>query len=360
MSRYTTNNSSNGEMQKHQKKLHGGAQKTSRKGSQKPMKSNITAMKTKRNNTSSISVDIESEENEGDSSAVEEHPESGEEPAVDALSGASSRDAHISARRLAGHTLDDDMFMTDTAHTVEGAEREIDGSEDDNDYAGVQNVSDSDDSDFEDDERTILRSAEQDLIDEFENTEQRRNANSIMMDLDQMGLFDDNVDNDEALARRLNLFAGDSQVDDFSFGVDMNQDPFCGLPQDASGYLEMYDEAESAMWRMPEQIREGDSSNPSSATVKRVRFKETASRSPSMSESEDPNEAFPDLFASSDNPTVKQRIARGLLDDAGFHMTNPGDTESCYDFEDEDEKLAFAIDEESDSDDDSDSYDCMW
>ena len=241
--------------------------------------------------------------------------------------------------------------LNDAAQAVAGAEHHLDGSDDD--YADVENVSDSEASEYEADERSILKSAEHDLIDEFERTEDRRNTNIMTNDMNDMALHED-----EALARRLSLQGTDSQVDGFNFEIDMNEDPFCGLARNDNLYDDMWKEAESAIWRMPDSIRSRETSDPSSTTQKRVRFEATPARSSSMSGSDDANEAFPDLFTAADDPTVKQRIALGLDVDFNVRPNDLNDNESFYDFEDEDERLAFELDEASDSDEDLSSDDC--
>ena len=359
MAKVTTPQFSEGELQTPRKNHHSSMRGSSNKSHKKPTKSNITNKVKSRQSGSAVIDDGQSDDENGDSSAIEEQQDTTEEPDAFALSGA-QQSFDEAAKRLAGHEFgDQDMFenmsMTASSQAMAGATRDGYGSDDD-DYADVENVSDSEVSGAEgdeDDERSILRSVEKDLIDEFERTEQRQNANIMMMDMNDMAL-----DEDEALARRLSLQGTDGQTDEFGFAVNMNEDPFYGFSKNDNVYNDMWNEAESALWRMPQPARARESSDPASTTQKRVRFEEIHSRDSSRSDSEDPNESFPDIFAASDDPVVKQRIAFGLEQDDGFLQNDFADAESFYDFEDEDEKLAFEVDEESDSEDDLSSYDC--
>ena len=329
------------------------------KSGKKPMKSNITN-KVKPRHTAGTppAGDSQNEDDEGDSSAVEEHRNAADEPDVFALSGAPRLRVDEAAQHLAGHkSRDEDMFHAvvwdDTPQAFAGAE--CDPNESDEDYADVENVSDSDESETDQDDRGILRSAEQDLIDEFERTEQRRNASSMANDLNDLDLQEDT-----AIARHWN-----SQSIGNIFGIDevnMDEDPFFGLQNDDSLYKDMLDDAEFAIWRMPDSLRDREDSNPSSATQKRVRFEEEQSGRSSLASSdgtEDPGEAFPDLFAAADDPAVKHQLSLSHEQDVASQQHDLVDTESFYDFEDEDEKLAFQLEEGSDSDDDMSSYHCM-
>ena len=361
MAKPTSHMTSNGDMQneRQSKRAQHSTQKLSRK-SKKPMKSNITSkLRPRHPNGQVTGGDGQGEDDDGESSAIEEQTDLAEEPDVHTLPGATQPIVGENTPRLAGFEIeDDDMFnemtMIDDTPTSTGAEPGAEESDDD--YAGVEKVSDSDASDEgeqEEYEQSVLRSAEKDLIDEFERTEQHRNTSMMTMDMDGMG-----IDDDEALARRWSLQPSRSQFDEFGFEVNMNEDPFFGLAKDDNLYNDMWTEADSELWRMPDTVRHRKNSD--TGTQKRVRFEETHSRDTSITSSEDPNEAFPDLFAASDDPAVKQRLALVLKQDLESSQKIPDDAESFYDFEDDDEKLAFELDENSDSDYDSSSYDCMF
>lgn len=360
MARPTTRNSSNGDASVlyQIERSNGRPAKRSPKSSKKPMKSNITN-KMKSRQAMSQPQEMDDDDGvggEGESSAEDEHGDSAEEPDVSALSGA-LRSRHTS--RLAGITSD----TRDTVHNkgsdeemqaLSGAERLE--CENDDDYADVEDVSDSEGSDDGEDEHTVLRSAEQDLINEFERTEERRNADNMVVNLNGMGIDDDG---DDVIARHLSMPAPIDHLLDFGLDVNMNEDPFYGLANHDNLYRDMWNEAESEIWRMPESIRHRPNID-SNGNQKRVRFEETRSRQSSTTseEEEDPSDAFPDLFAASDNPAVKHRLALAVDQDIDILRNDIDDNESFYDFEDEDERLAFELDEDSDSDGESSDYDC--
>ena len=355
MSKSTSQKLSHGDMQKKPQSI---AQNSSRKTPKKPMKSNITSkMRTGRTEVVTPG-DVEGEDDEGDSSATEEHDDTAEDPDVSALPGAQRQPGGETGKRLAGHDRKQpDMFsdigVTDDTQTVAGAdEEEYEGSDED-DYEDVEDVTDDEQSADEVEERNILRSAERDLIGEFERNEQRRNATVMTSDMTLMAL-----DEEEALARRLSLQGSDSQTDDFGYPINMDEDPFRGFQKDGDTYRSLWEEAETALWRMPETTRSRESSDPASANQKRVRFQEIEVDSSSGSDSEDPNEIYPDLLDAAEVPNLEHIIALGLAFDAKVDQNGFNDAESFYDFEDEDERLALQVDEESDSDEDLSSSDC--
>lgn len=326
------------------------AQGSKQKSSKMFVKSKTGSKTSKRH--VQLAVDSEGDEDTQGDSASGELLDADREPDVLALSDEIQPGVSASAQRLAGYTSGGmDMFSVAATHdagdAIGGAEREHEGSDDD-DYADVENVSNSDSSEDEGEDDGILQSAEKDLISEFERTEQRRDANAVTNTMSGMALQDD-----EALAQRLSL-----QIDSegFGFEVNMNDDPFLGLPQNDMLYNDMLTDAEIDFWRMPDSklVRGGSDL---STTQKRVRFVETKSRSSSESTSEDPDEAYPDLFAEADDPALAPRLALGGESDM---LLDFPDTDSFYDFEDEDERLAFRVDEESDSDDESSDDDCMY
>ena len=305
-------------------------------------------------------------EGDGSSSTMEEvEDEDAGEPDVIALSDAQEWDTMIGGQRLAG------LSANDIVQSVAGTQE---GGSDDYDYAGIEDISDDEEFIGDSHLRSIMRAAEEDLIDEFERAEGRRNANAMTAEMDTMFL----QDNNDASARRGSLvsdgdlsdtfkldfdintdpFAGLSTNDNLDF--DINTDPFAGLPTHDNVYQELYNEAEDALdyWRS-----ERHNSADSAETKKRVRFlepHETLSRSSSMSCSEDPNDAFPDLFAAQDDPMLRSRFAIDVDLDATF-QNDYSDAGSCYDFDGDEERLALEVDEEdNDSGDDSTSFNCMF
>jgi len=308
----------------------------------------VLASKTKTRAAAEADTSGEGSDDDGEaSSATEEAVSSNDEPDVSALASVRQQHKGKAALRLPGHELTGDDLFSDIhmgdAQASPGAQVDEKAASDDEDYAGLEDVSESDDDEVEMAEATILKSVEQDLIEEFEMTEQRRIASTVTTNLDVMALRDD-----EDTARRLGLMQDDDLFGGVLFPVDMNVDPFGGLSSNADEYRHMWDAAEQTIWRMPDTARSRESSDPISGTQKRVRF------------DEDPSEAFPDLFTPADDPVINHQIAIGLFHDTQIQQRDYNDNESFYDFDDEDEELAFQIDEESNSDDDTSSYDCMY
>ncbi|KAK5169715.1 uncharacterized protein LTR77_005693 [Saxophila tyrrhenica] len=346
----------------HPHKTGGSAHGSPHKMNKTPLKSNITNKIKPRHATDADISDDESGGEGGGSSATEDATTTSEDPDDFALSSATqSQSLRGAGQRLAGlksgHGELSDTDMDDAAQAVGGAEDDEAGVSDDDDYAGVDNVSDSGEEDLGLSGNQILRSAEQDLIQEFEKAEQRRSASTVTRDLDVLGLDDFDMD-----ARSLGLLQSSPALSAMLFApempsIDLNQDPFLGLSQDADEYQQMWGAAESLMWRMPETARSREGSDPASGTQKRVRFEKTPSSTPSISEDEDPNEAFPDLFTPADDPIVSQQIAFGVNHDTLLSQGDCNDTDSFYDFDDEEDKLAFQIDEDSNSSDETSTYD---
>lgn len=288
----------------------------------------------------------EAETSEGDSSATAEHEdESQEEPDDVALSDAQNLDALNAEQRLAGLHSGDIMF-DDEPQAVAGATATMtDSIGDDDDYGDVEEISDDEESLADESDRKFRRAAEMDLIDEFERGEEQRDSNFVTSGMNGMFLQDD-----DALARELSVNGGGEAQDEAGPNIDLDEDPFLGLPAGDSLYQEMWDDAEDALalWRTTDETKTRDNSVESGLIKKRVRFMDTRSRSSSMSSSEDPNEVFPDLFAAQDDPMVRQRFALDVDPDATFQY-DQGDAGSYYDFDGEEELLALEIDVDSDS-----------
>lgn len=205
-----------------------------------------------------------------------------------------------------------------------------------------------------------MRSAEKELIAEFESTEKPRVANAVTNELSRMSVVEE-----ASLARRLSLQSENSMDDGDDFGdLDFTQDPFGGLPSNHEHYQDLIEDAEGyfdnelASWRIPDASRE---SLTTSSNQKKVRFEErtfSRSRTSSLSsEEEDPRDSFPDLLdGSSGDQMSRSQILLGQMDDYAMQVDN----ESVYDFDFEDpyEKAAFEIDGQSDSDSES-TDDCM-
>lgn len=353
---------SNGDVLKRQSH----AKAASKKGSKKPFKSNFTSQYKSSHAADSGAAANESDEEESDSSATEEHKNPDEDGDVFALPNGRQQPLVAAMRRSAGpRSKDEDMIMSDDVPATAGAVQDTD--DDDDQYADVEDIEESEASDDDGDinECDVRRAAESDLIGEFERSEQRREASGVTNAIQDMALEDDEA-NDIALAQELSIQDANPHVD-FDFEVNMNDDPFVGLPGDDTIYKAMWDEAEMAMWRRPGSTSPKQRTATNGGTQKRVRFEEVndaASRasSPASSE-EDAGEAFPDLFASQDDPMIQRQLALDVEDDNGLLSNDWGDLESCYDFDGDEEDVAWKVDEEEDSedsDDESDISDCEY
>ncbi|KAI6887881.1 hypothetical protein KC360_g373 [Hortaea werneckii] len=304
--------------------------------------------KANRENAAGMSEGTEGEDDSDDSSAMSDD----DEDETDQTDGMALSGTQDSREHLAGLKADD-MFSGDASQAVAGASMSSTNASSDDDYAGVEDISDDEGSVKASD---MLRAAEEDLIDEFERTEERRNANSMTSDMDTMYLRDD-----DDLLRDLGLADNASQPGSFGpfdLDVDMNADPFAGHGFGDSQYQELYNDAENALsgWRT-----ERNNSEDSMEMKKKVRFQEpheVRSRSSSLSsiDDQDPNDAFPDLFDAHDDPSLRANFGLDQDVDAGF-QNDYDDTGSCYDFDGDDERLALEIDEESDTDDASSDLD---
>lgn len=350
---------SNGEVSKHS-----NTKNSPKNGGKRPLRSNITkSVRSARTSNSTAADAAESDDEETDSSAVGDLAGSDEDADAFALSKGRQQTVGGAERRSAGpHKKMKDMIMKDD-DAVAGAGALQSSDDDDDQYADVEDISDSDLSDDEGDlnESQVLRSVENDLIGEFERSEQRREANGVTNAIHDMAIDDEA--HDIALAQHLSLQDAGPNVDFSAFEVNMDDDPFVGLTQNDSIYNAMWSEAELAMWRRPGPGSPIHSGNPSNGPQKRVRFEEVNdvfSRASSPGSSEDGNDAFPDLFASQDDPAIQRHLALDVDDDVGLQAYDWGETESCYDFDGDEEDLAFQLDEEDDSEaseDDSDISD---
>ncbi|KAF2764190.1 hypothetical protein EJ03DRAFT_356001 [Teratosphaeria nubilosa] len=297
------------------------------------------------------SSDIDSDEDDEDSS--DDDTEDDDEADVVALSVAQSNGGNTAQKRLAG-PANEAMYLEHDAQAKAGASED---SEDDEDaYAGVEDISD-DEASVEGDKKkkkNIRLAAEQDLRAEFEGLEQEKTADAMTTGMDDMFLQDD-----DPFSPQHNMYSNGNLLDRLHDPLDLNLDPYCGLPMDSTVYQEMSNEAE-------ELFMERRGSEDSINGRKKVRFivpqpDATLSRSSSIGsneEEQDPNELFPDLFDTHDgmaNP--------GLNVEMFQHDFN--DLESCYDFEgdgtlaldDEEEARDSEDDDQSDFDDSEDGGD---
>ena len=325
MSKNTSQKPSDGDIQTK-------SQNNARKHHKKPMKSNITSKMRTRRSEVIAPGDVQGEDDDGDGSANEEHDDAIEDPDVSALPDAQSQSGGETGERLAGH----DSKQQDE-DVVGGADESSPTSSDDI-YDDIEKISDEDEFgepgffDYIDDSNDELHAEEPGLINEF-------------MELSEQ----------HALARSLGLQTSAPLTDEFGLPINLSSDPFYGVDHNGGTFHNMANEAEIGMWGRPRE-----NSNPTSTTQKRVRFEEAQVEDSSASDSEDPDDAYPDLLDAAAVPGLKDRIARGLEADARVDPNDVNDAESCFDFDGDDERLAFQIDEESDSDEDMSSYDCGY
>ncbi|KAK4493704.1 hypothetical protein PRZ48_014889 [Zasmidium cellare] len=322
-----------------QRKLPNGSPKMAPMSSRQT-KTNVNTIAHGARTGDAVSDDSDDGDDEGDNSSDDD--DENDEPHGFALSGP-ARIGNGAASRLAGLSPADADMFDDQA--IAGAQQI-----DEEDYDGIDAISDEDESAADEREKNILRSAEKDLIAEFERNERPRTATAVTNEISDLSLADD-----LALERRTSVQSEDSSIFE-DLDLDFNQDPFQGLSTGDRLYRDMMNDAEGFMnedmslWRTEDQSREN--SAPSSVTQKRVRFDDRASsRTSSMSSEEDSGNHFPDLFDGNDDPLLRHAMfmADGVVEPIY-------DNESVYDFEDEFERQAYEIDEEE-SDSHSDQSD---
>lgn len=224
--------------------------------------------------------------------------------------------------------------------------QELGSAVDDDDYGELEQMS----QDGDDDKQGIKDHEMKELEREYE-TEHQQSATA--------GVSEMNVQEDEALARRLSLDSAGSGPSDLDLVFNQDMDPWGGLTPLDEPYMELWNIAESGLWRMPEITRSSENSEQSNGTQKRVRFEDqtAASSSSSSDDSEDEDDIFPDLFLAQDqlDPLYLHAIDNELDED--FHVDDASDAGSFWDF-DADERIALAADEEDGSSDSSSSADC--
>lgn len=269
-----------------------------------------------------------------------------------------------------------DISMEEADQAIEGASSLEEDGEDDDVYEGLDGISDSGNSQM--DEQELEESAEKELARMYEKREARRVAKALFKE--------DKEDEDEMPvqpSQEASETAMEDDEQDEDVELDYTEDPFGGL--DANTAMEMfpYDKEEDPLglargldmnnfsftdqlddWRRDDFDTERRESQQSATMPKRVRFEDDVftTRSSSFSDGsddeQDPNDAFPDLFMSQDDPLMQQRLAMVEQEDAAadrdFNADNHSDAGSYWDFDDE-ERMALQMDQESGSDDSSSS-----
>nr|OQO29283.1 hypothetical protein B0A51_04077 [Rachicladosporium sp. CCFEE 5018] len=270
---------------------------------------------------------------------------------------------------------EDDIHVTgawmqedsDDEQAVAGAEDE--GSIDEEDYSGLGAVDDDDSQSLVDGaEEDLLKQAEKDLQQEFEEREdyiRRKKA----LDVEATWVTDNLVKADS----QERMSSTESDEDD-PLGLDAsynwNDDPFDGVGLFDPQHQMLADDADLDFWAIAnaEMMQETDAQT--EARPKRVRFQDISEQSgsgdgdssdSSEDEADGDDEHFPDIFMAQDDPKIQQLLAHDTQD--GILSGPASDTGSVYDFEDDADRFAFELEEDTgssaydtdtDSDDDSD------
>lgn len=317
----------------------------------------------------SVSSDSTSNGNEQDDSAeaggsANEGRASAEDEAdAEALSGVARLTVEPN-KSLAGEPSsdalqDEDMMFLDDVDMMDstqasGGEDELDAKdfEIDDDYTGVDAISD-DDRSGEENEKDMMKAVETDLRQEYLEQEAK---NGIQGETDW---FTEELN--QAGYRSRNLSNASDDDDPFGLAAPLNfdDDPFQGAQLFDTQWQGLMDDAELNLWRMPHSDRPREDSLQSNDRPKRVRFAEGAplsrssSKSSSGSSEDEADDQYPDIFMDQDDPKIQQLLAqdRGDVDINGYGS----DGGSVYDFEDDADRFAFEMDEESDDSSESDS-----
>jgi len=318
------------------------------------------------------SSDEEQDSAGADTEANEGRASADDDAAAEALSGVAKLtvepNEHLAGEPSSDSLQDDDMMFLDDVEMMDmdmsasgGAEdSDAKSLEDDDDYTGLDAISDDDDRTGEEIEKDMLKAAEEDLRQEYLETE---TARTIQEEFDW---YTEELNQAGYGSRRLSV--GSDGDDPFGLGAPLNldEDPFQGAQLFDSEWQGLMDDAEMNLWRMPNADRPRENSFQSTDRPKRVRFAEGAplsrssSRSSSGSSDDEADDAYPDIFMDQDDPKIQRLLAQDHGDgDLNGYGSDAG---SVYDFEDDADRFAFEMDEESDStEDESDSdSDCMF
>jgi len=316
-----------------------------------------------------MSSDGEQDSAGADSEANEGRASTEDDAAAEALSGVARLTVepkeHLAGEPSSDAIQDDDMMFLDDVDMMDmsasgGAEdSDMKSIEDDDDYTGLDAISDDDSRAGEEIEKDMLKAAEADLRREYLETETERTIQ------EERDWYTEELNQAGYGSRRLSI--GSDGDDPFGLGAPLNldEDPFQGAQLFDSEWQGLMDDAEMNLWRMPNADRPRENSFHSTDRPKRVRFAEGAplsrssSRSSSGSSDDEADDAYPDIFMDQDDPKIQRLLAQDHGDgDLNGYGSDAG---SVYDFEDDADRFAFEMDEESDStEDDSDSdSDCM-
>lgn len=319
------------------------------------------------------SSEDEKEGKGSDSDSSEGNASAEDDADAEALSGVAKLtmkpNQHLAGNPSSDALQDDDMMFLEDVDMMDmmdtstnGGAEDSDGKsiEDDDDYTGLDAISDDDDRSGEEIEKDMLKAAEADLRQEYLETETERTLQ------EESDWYAEELNRAGYRSRNLSIASEDDDPFGFSAPLNLDEDPFQGAQLFDSEWQGLMDDAEMNLWRMPNPDRAREDSFQSTDRPKRVRFAEgeplsrSSSRSSSGSSDDEADDAYPDIFMDQDDPKIQRLLAqdRGDGDMAGYDS----DAGSVYDFEDDADRFAFEMDEESDSteDDSEDDSDCMF
>lgn len=308
-----------------------------------------------------------------DSDASEGNASAEDDADAEALSGVAKLtmkpNQHLAGNQSSDALQDGDMMFLEDVDMMDmmdmstsGGAEDSDGKsiEDDDDYTGLDAISDDDDRSGEEIEKDMLKAAEADLRQEYLETETERTIQ------EESDWYAEELNRAGYRSRNLSIASEDDDPFGFSAPLNLDEDPFQGAQLFDSEWQGLMDDAEMNLWRMPNPDRAREDSFQSTDRPKRVRFAEgeplsrSSSRSSSGSSDDEADDAYPDIFMDQDDPKIQRLLAqdRGDGDMAGYDS----DAGSVYDFEDDADRFAFEMDEESDSteDDSEDESDRMF
>ena len=305
---------------------------------------------------------------EADSEDNASHASTDDEADAEALSGVAKLtvepNGHLAGNPSSDALQDDDMMfledvdmmdMDDIEASAGAEDSDVKSLEDDDDYTGLDAISDDEDRSGEEIEKDMLKAAEADLRQEYLETETERTMQ------EEQDWYAEELNKAGYRSRNLSIASEDDDPFGLSAPLNLDEDPFQGAQLFDSEWQGLMDDAEMNLWRMPNHDRAREDSFQSTDRPKRVRFAEGAplsrssSRSSSGSSDDEADDAYPDIFMDQDDPKIQRLLAQDRGE--GDMTAYDSDAGSVYDFEDDADRFAFEMDEESDSSEDDSDYD---
>jgi len=305
---------------------------------------------------------------EADGDDSESNASAEDDADAEALSGVAKLtvepNGHLAGNTSSDALQDDDMMFLEDVDMMDmedfeasaGAEdSDVKSLEDDDDYTGLDAISDDEDRSGEEIEKDMLKAAEADLRQEYLETETERTMQ------EEQDWYTEELNKAGYRSRNLSIASEDDDPFGLSAPLNLDEDPFQGAQLFDSEWQGLMDDAEMNLWRMPNPDRAREDSFQSTDRPKRVRFAEGAplsrssSRSSSGSSDDEADDAYPDIFMDQDDPKIQRLLAQDRGD--GDMTAYDSDAGSVYDFEDDADRFAFEMDEESDSSEDNSDSD---